>query len=83
MSIRTTLTLDEDLLEALKSASRQRGIPFRQAVNDTLRTGLLASKTPPARRRLRIEPRHMGTRPGINYDSVRTLLELGEGEAYR
>ena len=24
----------------------------------------------------------MGTQPGINYDSVRALLELGEGEAY-
>ncbi len=83
MSIRTTVTLDEDVFERLKQASRTRGIPFRQALNDTLRVGLLAKEEPAARRRFRIEPRHMGVRPGLNYDNVSALLELAEGENYR
>ena len=33
MSIRTTLTLDEDVHARLKDESRKRGIPFRQAHN--------------------------------------------------
>ncbi|MBM3744476.1 MAG: DUF2191 domain-containing protein [Acidobacteria bacterium] len=83
MSIRTTVTLDEDVFERLKEASRSRGVPFRQALNDTLRVGLVAAREPGARRKFRIEPRHMGVRAGLNYDNVSALLELAEGETYR
>ncbi len=83
MSIRTTVTLDEDVFERLKQASRAERVPFRQALNDTLRAGLLAREEPTARRKFRIEPRHMGVRPGLNYDNVSALLELAEGENYR
>jgi hypothetical protein len=83
MSIRTTVTLDEDVVERLKEASRARGIPFRQAINETLRVGLLAKEEPTARRKFRIDPRHMGVRPGLNYDNLSALLELAEGENYR
>jgi len=32
MSIRTTVTLDEDVYERLKEESRRRGVPFRQTL---------------------------------------------------
>ncbi len=82
MSIRTTVALDEDVLERVKQESRTRGVPFRQTLNDVLRSGLVAgSATVP--RRLRITAKNMGVRPGLNYDSVAALLEIGEGEAHR
>jgi len=83
MSIRTTVTLDEDVFERLKRASRAQGVPFRRALNELLRAGLLATDEPVARRKFSIEPRHMGVRPGLDYDNVSALLELGEGENYR
>jgi len=82
MSIRTTVTLDEDVLERLKEHSRSKGIPFRQAINDVLRSGLIASQLP--REKPTLPPgRDLGLRPGLNYDSIETLLEIGEGPFHR
>jgi hypothetical protein len=35
------------------------------------------------RRTLKIAPRHMGYKQGLNHDSVESLLEFGEGESHR
>jgi hypothetical protein len=83
MSIRTTVTLDEDVVERLKQEARSRGLPFRQVLNDVLRSGLLAAHAPSQAQPFRIKPKHMGTRPGINYDNIAALLEIGEGESHR
>ena len=82
MRTRTTVTLDNDVLQRLKEESRRRGMPFRQTLNDVLRSGLI-SGPPQTPRHLSIGPKNMRLRPGLNYDSVTTLLEIGEGEAYR
>ena len=82
MSIRTTVTLDEDVLERLKERSRSKGIPFRQAINDVLRIGLIASQVPP-RKGVLPPGRDLGLRPGLSYDSTETLLEIGEGPFHR
>lgn len=84
MSIRTTVTLDEDVVERLKKRARANGLPFRQVINDVLRSGLLVDhkktqELPP----FRVKPKHMGTIPGLNYDSIEALLEFGEGENHR
>jgi hypothetical protein len=83
MGIRTTVTLDEDVLARVKEASRSRGISFRETLNDLLRTGLLASSKPPDRPKFRIRASHMGLRPGLNYDSTEALLEYAEGIDHR
>ncbi|HMF76567.1 MAG TPA: hypothetical protein VK604_12980 [Bryobacteraceae bacterium] len=82
MSIRTTVTLDEDVLERVKHESRLRGASFRGTLNDLLRTALLQQEKKPRRRLLRITPIHMGYRGGLNYDDVESLLEYGEGERH-
>jgi hypothetical protein len=83
MGIRTTVTLDEDVAERVKLESRSRGASFRDTLNDLLRTALLNSKTRARRRTLTITPTHMGYRSGLDYDSVASLLELGEGKTHR
>ena len=39
--MRTTVTLDADVERILKAAMKDRGISFKQALNDAIRTGLL------------------------------------------
>jgi hypothetical protein len=86
MSIRTTVTLDEDVLESARGFSRKRGIPFRQALNDLVRRGLrseLAADAAQAKQPFRVEPQHMGYHAGLNYDDVSELLEHLEGPSHR
>ena len=83
MSIRTTVTLDDDVVERVKRFSQTRGIPFRQALNDLVRMGLLTESAPRPRRVLKVKPRPMGLLPGLSYDNIEALLEIGEGERHR
>lgn len=79
MSIRTTVTLDEDVLVRTKDFSRKRGIPFREALNELVRIGLLDQAKPAPKKPLKIKPRSMGLRPGLSYDNIEALIEIGEG----
>lgn len=83
MSIRTTVTLDDDVLERVKRESRSRGASFRDTLNDLLRMSLLNLQNKPRTRSLKIKPTHMGYRAGLNYDDIESLLEIGEGEQHR
>lgn len=38
--MRTTLTLEDDLATRLKELAHERGVPFKQVVNETIRDGL-------------------------------------------
>lgn len=82
MSIRTTVTLDEDVSERLKFESQSRGLSFRETLNELLRTALLHAANPPPKRTLKITPIHMGFRAGLNHDSIAALLEYGEGDTH-
>jgi hypothetical protein len=83
MSIRTTVTLDDDVAARVKQESLSRGASFRDTLNDLLRLALLNNGNKPARRTLDIKPTHMGHQPGLNYDSIGSLLEYGEGDRHR
>jgi hypothetical protein len=41
---RTTVTLDPDVAEQLKSLARKRDISFKEALNATVRAGLVAER---------------------------------------
>jgi hypothetical protein len=41
--MRTTLTIDDDLMARLKDEARRRSVPFRDVVNDALRRALTRS----------------------------------------
>ena len=82
MSIRTTVTLADDVAAGVKRESQLRGASFRDTLNDLLRVALLSAENVP-RRTLTIKPVHMGYKPGLDYDSVEPLLEFAEGEHHR
>lgn len=83
MSVRTTVTLDDDILPRVQDESRLRGQPFRHTLNELLREALSHAARPRPQRSLRIQPTHMGARPGLNYDDIESLLEYAEGDRHR
>ena len=83
MRIRTTVTLDEDVLESVKREGQRKGIPFRRALNELVRAGLLAGQQLPASREFQIQPRDMMASPGLNFHNIDELLGAGEGEDHR
>ena len=78
MSIRTTVTLDDDVMDRLKERSKAQSKPFRDMLNDMVRLGLLASESVP-KRNFKIVPFNMGHRPELDYDCTEKLLEYAEG----
>lgn len=40
MSTRTTVVLDDDVLERVRERAREKAVPFRTALNDLVRDGL-------------------------------------------
>lgn len=83
MSVRTTVTLDDDVIERVKLQSKARGVSFRDTLNELLRAALISQEHTQVKRTLKIEPISMGLRPGLNYDDIESLIEYGEGPAHR
>jgi hypothetical protein len=48
--VRTTITLDPDAERMVRSIMRERGVSFKQALNDAIRAGLAPAKRSGARR---------------------------------
>lgn len=44
--MRTTVTLDPDVEQLVKRVMRERGLTFKQAINEALRAGLGAPREP-------------------------------------
>jgi hypothetical protein len=67
--MRTTLTLDDDLAGLLKQRAQELGVPFKEAVNRTIRAGLgdAASAAP------KTAPHSFGFRPGVDLDRLGQL----------
>ena len=63
--MRITLTIDDDVADALEQRAKRLGVPFDRVFNDALRRGLAAQE---ARDRpaFRVRPFRSGFRPGID-----------------
>ena len=81
--MRTTVKLDEDVLDRARAIADQRNTSFRSVVNEALRAGLEQIAKPAKRRRYRTEPHAMGQRKGRYLDNVQELLAQAEGEGFR
>ena len=82
--VRTTLTLDEDVAQKLKSEARRSGRSFRDVVNDMLRRGIESRRRVQPSTPFKVVTRSLGKlRPGLHLDSVSDLLEQIEGPLHR
>ena len=80
--MRTTLTLDDDVAGLLKQRARELGIPFKEMVNRTIRSGLgeaTATRHDPAPKTI---SHSFGFRPGIDLDKLGQLADELEAEAF-
>ena len=81
--MRTTLNLDEDVLAQAKRLAAKTKRPFREVVNEALRSGLRGAAGAAATRAYRTSPHNLGLRPGLSLDNIAELLAQVEGEDHR
>jgi hypothetical protein len=78
--VRTTVTLDPDVAAMVKRAMRERGLTFKQALNEAVRAGLGGGA---GERRSWTAPSDMG-RPAVNLDkALQVTGELEDEELVR
>ena len=80
--MRTTLALDDDVLERARAVAGQLKLPFKTVVNEALRHGLRSRE---ARQEAAVpnDPSRNGPQEGYNLDNIPELLAQLEGEDYR
>ena len=79
--MRTTLTLDDDVADALKERVRHLDQPFKQVVNDVLRCGLQPD-APQRAEPYRVRTHSTGFAPGVDPLRLNQLVDELETEAY-
>lgn len=78
--MRTTLTLDDDLMARLKEEAHRRRVPFRDVVNEALRRGLGRGPAPRAGK-VKIRTWDAKLRPGFDPNGFNRLADELEDEA--
>ena len=81
--MRTTLVIDDDVLDKAKAVAAKLHTPFRVVVNEALRAGLQKVEEPPLTRAYHTRPHKMGLKAGRNLDNIQELLSQFEGENQR
>lgn len=82
VAMRTTLTLDADVIDKAKAVAAKRRLPFRAVINEALRIGLVEVDKAPTHRPYYTEPRAMGLRTGYNVDDIQEVLAQAEWEDF-
>lgn len=81
--MRTTLTLDDDVLELARRLAAKKRKPFKAVVNEALRMGLAGLEQGVRQRSYVTTPRALGLRPGHDLDNIQELIAQIEGENAR
>ncbi len=81
--MRTTLTLEDDVLDRARALAHRLHSPFRQVVNEALRAGLEVVEEPTRVRPYHTQPRKLGLKPGRSLDNIQELIAQLEGEAHQ
>ena len=75
-TVRTTLTIDDDLGRALRETARLNGRSFKSVVNEALRRGIAVGEKPAAPREpFRVESASMGFAPGVDEFKLNQLVD--------
>lgn len=81
--MRTTVTIDPELQTRVRDIARERGISFREALNDILRRGL-GQPSQAGGQPYEVPVRDLGLRAGIDLDKAFALAaELEDDEIVR
>jgi hypothetical protein len=80
--VRTTLSLDDDVVRLLNRQMRHSGTSFKETVNHYLRLGLMPAKQGSSQP-FKVRARPLGLAAGLSYDNIGELLEALEGPAHK
>jgi hypothetical protein len=83
MSIRTTVTLDEDVFARLKQASVTKGVSFKEMLNEAIRSGLTSMSLRTVPTTYTIKPESLGKPAVKNLDNIGEVIATLEGESWR
>lgn len=83
LRMRTTITIDDDVLDRARALSAKLRTPFKTVINEALRSGLDHVERPAQRKPYKTKPHAMGLKSGRNLDNVQELLSQIEGEDAR
>lgn len=75
--MRTTVTLDPDVVVGLRRLERERGLSFKEALNSAVRAGLGATAATPTRP-YEVVAFHAPLHPGVDLRTVNRLLADAE-----
>jgi len=81
--VRTTLTLDEDVIAKLREDMRRTGKSFKETVNENLRVALTFKTSHKPRKKFVVHARDMGKGPASSFVSASELFEFLEGPLHR
>ena len=81
--MRTTLTLEDDLVAQIHTLRRVDGLSFKGAVNQLLRAGIQCRTQPPKARRYRTKPKKLGLRAGFDPGKLNQLADEMEAEEFQ
>ncbi|MBU0993951.1 MAG: DUF2191 domain-containing protein [Proteobacteria bacterium] len=81
--MRTTLSIDNDILERAREIAAKLRTPFKMVINEALRAGLSQVEQPADRQRYKTKPHAMGLKSGRNLDNIQELLAQIEDESFR
>lgn len=79
--MRTTLTLEPDVVHLLGEETRRQRKPFKHVVNEALRRGLAPQARAEPRPRFVVEPHVTRLQPGIDTAAFNQLADALEDEA--
>ena len=80
-SMRTTLTIDDDIADQLREQARLRDLPFKKVVNDALRRGL-GPALPEDRPPFRVKTFRGGYAPGFDPLKIKEFLHEQDIQHY-
>ena len=78
--MRTTLTLEPDVVRRLRKKMADKKLTLKQAVNETLRAGLETTVNE-KRHKFVVEPHACGFKAGVDLDKLNQLVDEMEAEA--
>ena len=82
-AMRTTLVIDDDVLDRTREVASMIKRPFRLVLNEALRAGLDTVAVPAKNKQHHTRPHKMGLKPGRDINRVQELIALMDGEDAR
>ena len=73
--MRTTITIEDDVLQRARTVSSKLKKPFRFIINNALRLGLEQVEKPAKSKKYSTNPKPMGLKHGYELDNVQELLD--------